>query len=76
MEGEVSRARMILGAVALLCVPAGIVLIAVAVLRENPPPDRPAPAFATTGTTALASGAWLVAADPVPTVTIRAADLT
>ena len=65
-----SRARVILGAVALLCVPAGIVLIAVAVLQDNPPSARPRPALATTTSTAVGRGAWLLDDDTTPTVTL------
>lgn len=64
-----SKARVILGGLALLCVPAGIVLIAVAVLRDSEPPERPSPVFATTTTTAVPAGAWLLAADPPPSLT-------
>lgn len=64
-----SKARVILGGLALLCVPAGIVLIAVAVLRDSEPPERPSPVFATTTTTAVPTGAWLLASDPSASLT-------
>ena len=64
-----SKARVILGGLALLCVPAGIVLIAVAVLRDSEPPERPSPVFATTTTTAVPTGAWLLAPDPSASLT-------
>lgn len=69
-----SRARVVLGGVALLCVPVGIVLIAVAVLQDSEPPDRPSPVFATTTSTAVPTGAWLLASEPTPSLLLAPGD--